>query len=160
MTIPVRATWVFASREGRWVSLHLHLSAPMPTQEQGRSFPTPIEALASAVNADRPDLQAQAAPDGTITVLFSDIEDSSLIAERLGDQKWLELLRGHNKLVRDQLRAHDGFEVKTIGDGFMAVFRSARKAIQCSEQIQRALAGYNEVIPDDALRVRIGIHAG
>ncbi len=70
--------------------------------------------------------------------MFSDIEDSTVLTERLGDQAWQELLRKHNALIREQLQAFDGYEVKTMGDGFMVAFQSARKGLDCAIAIQRA----------------------
>lgn len=120
---------------------------------------TSIYAVASAVQAEQPDLRPHAAPDGTVTLLFTDIEDSTPLNERLGDQRWMELLRDHNALVREQLQAHEGYEVKTEGDGFMVAFSSARRALQCATAIQRAFAQHNETA-DEPVRVRIGLHTG
>ncbi|MEE8346459.1 MAG: AAA family ATPase, partial [Dehalococcoidia bacterium] len=96
---------------------------------------TSIDAVAAAVRTEQPDLRQHAAPDGTVTILFSDIEGSTAITERLGDQRWLELLRQHNAIVREQVAAHEGFEVKAEGDGFMLAFGSARKALACAVDI-------------------------
>ncbi|MEE9285691.1 MAG: AAA family ATPase, partial [Dehalococcoidia bacterium] len=120
---------------------------------------TSIDAVASAVYVDKPDLRQHAAPDGTVTILFSDIEGSTAITERLGDQRWLELLRAHNAIVRTRVAAHDGFEVKSEGDGFMLAFQSARKALECAVDIQRAFAERNESA-EEPIRVRIGLHTG
>jgi class 3 adenylate cyclase len=120
---------------------------------------TSIDAVASAVYVDKPDLRPHAAPDGTVTILFSDIEGSTAMTERLGDQRWLELLRAHNAIVRQQVTAHEGFEVKSEGDGFMLAFQSARKALQCAAEIQRAFADRNESA-DEPIHVRIGLHTG
>ena len=57
---------------------------------------------------EHPDLSAQAAPDGTITLLFSDIEGSTAIAERLGDDRWFKVLQEHNEMVREHVRAQGG----------------------------------------------------
>ena len=81
------------------------------------------------------------------------------INERLGDQRWMELLREHNALVRDQIQSHEGYEVKTEGDGFMIAFGSARKAVQCAIAIQRAFAKRNDDAEEPVL-VRIGLHTG
>src|ERR1700694_5391480 len=70
----------------------LHGSAPLATQAEGDSFPTSIDAVAAAVQLERPDLRGRAAPDGTVTLLFTDIEGSTAINERLGDLRWLDLL--------------------------------------------------------------------
>ncbi|MEE8278444.1 MAG: tetratricopeptide repeat protein, partial [Thermoanaerobaculia bacterium] len=94
---------------------------------------TSIDAVAASVYVDKPDLPpAAVAPDGTVTILFTDIEGSTAMTERLGDQRWLELLREHNAIVREQVAAQEGFEVKAEGDGFMLAFGSARRALQCA----------------------------
>jgi class 3 adenylate cyclase len=108
---------------------------------------TSIDAVAATVYADKPDLRSHAAPDGTVTIMFSDIEGSTAMNERLGDKRWLELLREHNALVREQVKAHGGFEVKSEGDGFMLAFQSARRALQCAIDIQRAFAERNASLP-------------
>ncbi|HLA19051.1 MAG TPA: adenylate/guanylate cyclase domain-containing protein, partial [Dehalococcoidia bacterium] len=120
---------------------------------------TSIDAVAATVYADKPDLRPHAAPDGTVTIMFSDIEGSTAMTERLGDRRFIELLREHNAIVREQLAAHDGFEVKSQGDGFMLAFQSARKALECAVDIQRAFAKRNDSA-DEPIRVRIGLHTG
>ncbi|TML93057.1 MAG: hypothetical protein E6G10_29145, partial [Actinobacteria bacterium] len=72
---------------------------------------TPIERIVSWVEAEQPDLRRASAPDGTVTLLFSDIEGSSRLTERLGDDRWMELLAIHNTIVRAQLDEHGGYEV-------------------------------------------------
>jgi class 3 adenylate cyclase len=121
---------------------------------------TSIDLVASAVEDERPDLSGAAAPDGTVTILFSDIEGSTEMTERLGDRRWLEVLREHNALVRAEVRSHGGFEVKAQGDGFMVAFSSARRALDCAIAIQRGFAGRAEDNADGAIRVRIGMHTG
>ncbi|MDP2674150.1 MAG: protein kinase [Dehalococcoidia bacterium] len=120
---------------------------------------TSIDAVAATVYADKPDLRSHAAPDGTVTIMFSDIEGSTALAERLGDRRFIELLREHNTLVREKLKAHGGFEVKSEGDGFMLAFQSARRALQCAIDIQQALAAHNEMAKEP-VKVRIGLHTG
>jgi class 3 adenylate cyclase len=100
-----------------------------------------IDTVAREVLADQPDLKPHAAPDGTVTIMFSDIEGSTAMTERLGDQRWMEVLREHNAIVREQVKAHGGFEVKSEGDGFMVAFGSARRALESAIAIQRAFAG-------------------
>jgi len=123
-------------------------------------FQTSIDAVAADVQHTQPDLRSHAAPDGTVTMLFTDIEGSTQMTERLGDQRWLSVLREHNRIVREQLAAHGGFEVKSQGDGFMLAFQSARRALHCAVAIQRAFAAYNAQHAEQVLRVRIGLHAG
>jgi class 3 adenylate cyclase len=118
-----------------------------------------IDAVAASVYVDKPDLRSHAAPDGTVTILFSDIEGSTAITERLGDKRWMELLRGHNAIVREQIKQHGGFEVKSEGDGFMLAFQSARRGIECGVDIQRAFAERNKSA-EEPIHVRIGLHTG
>ena len=101
------------------------------------------------------------APDGTVTLLFTDIKDSTAINERLGDKAWDELLSAHDELVRVQIAAFGGYEVKTVGDGFMVAFPSARRALACAIEIQRAMAAANEQRDEgEQLQLRLGLHTG
>ena len=119
-----------------------------------------IDFVAAAVSMERPDLSPHASPEGTVTILFSDIEGSTAANERLGDRRWLEVLRAHNRIVRREVAAQRGFEVKSLGDGFMVAFGSARRAVLCAVAVQRALADYSQSHPDDTVQVRIGLHTG
>ena len=121
---------------------------------------TSVDGVASRVAAERPSLEPGAAPDGTVTILFTDIEGSTALNDRLGDVRWLELLRAHNRIVREQVKACQGFEVKSQGDGFMIAFPSARRAIRCAQAIQDAMARELADHPDGPVRVRIGLHTG
>ncbi|MEA2411693.1 MAG: eukaryotic-like serine/threonine-protein kinase, partial [Thermoleophilaceae bacterium] len=119
-----------------------------------------IDAVASVVEEERPDLRGHTAPDGTVTILFSDIEGSTELNERLGDQRFFDVLREHNEIVRDQVRVHRGFEVKAQGDGFMIAFASPRDGVECSIAIQRALAARIDAGTSEPIRVRMGLHTG
>jgi class 3 adenylate cyclase len=120
---------------------------------------TSIDAVARVVEAEKPDLRTHAAPDGTVTIMFSDIEGSTAMADRLGDKPFMEVLREHNAIVREQIAAFTGFEVKSEGDGFMVAFQSAGKALECAAAIQTSLAKRNENA-SEPVRVRMGLHAG
>jgi class 3 adenylate cyclase len=111
------------------------------------------------VESERPDIRSFASADGTVTILFSDIENSTLMTERLGDERWLEVLRAHNAVFRRHVRSHGGYEVKNQGDGFMLVFPDPRRAVECAAAIQRALAD-TELAESEQVRVRMGLHAG
>jgi class 3 adenylate cyclase len=97
---------------------------------------------------------------GLRTILFTDMEGSTAITQRLGDAKAMELLRTHNALIRDALNAHSGREVKHTGDGIMASFVSASGAVECAIAIQKAFTSHNEQNSDTPIRVRIGLTAG
>jgi class 3 adenylate cyclase len=122
--------------------------------------PTSVHEVASSVGSDRPSLRPAAAPDGTVTILFSDIEGSTALNERLGDVRWLELLRAHHAVVREQVHAHGGFEVKAQGDGFMIAFPSARRAVQCALAIQDSIDSQLGDHAGGPIRLRIGLHTG
>ena len=119
-----------------------------------------IEELAATVDSERPDLLPAAAPDGTVTILFSDVCGSTELNARLGDLRWLEILRIHHAVIREQIAGHGGFEVKAQGDGFMIAFPSARRAVLCALAIPAALDAALAGHPDGPLRVRIGLHTG
>ena len=121
---------------------------------------TSIDDLASALESERPNLHAHAAPDGTVAILFSDIEDSTVLTERLGDQRWLEVLREHNAIFREQVSQHSGFEVKSQGDGFMLAFPDPCDALHCAAGVQRAFSARDRGGDGEMLRVRMGLHTG
>ena len=98
-------------------------------------------------------------PSGAITLLFTDVEGSTDLRTRLGDEAADALLRSHEGLVREQVAKHGGREVKALGDGFLVAFVSPRKAISCAVDIQRALDARNRS-SEGEVRVRIGINAG
>jgi class 3 adenylate cyclase len=98
-------------------------------------------------------------PGGFRTILFTDVEGSTALTQRLGDARARELLRQHERIVREALKSHGGAEVKTMGDGFMASFSSASKALECAIAMQRAFAERNESA-EEPIRVRIGLNAG
>ena len=87
------------------------------------------------------------------TLVMTDIVDSTATASRLGDNTWKQLMAEHNRLVRSRLERYLGKEVNTTGDGFLAMFASARGAIRCAMSIRDATAGIG-------LPVRIGVHTG
>lgn len=154
-----RLTAVLERRGDTWLIAQFHLSLPYHEQSEGESWPTAIDAVAASVQAERPDLRSHSAPDGTVTILFSDIEGSTEMTERLGDLKWLDVLRAHNAIVREQVADHGGFEVKSEGDGFMLAFQSARRGVQCAIAMQRAFARHGETAAEP-FRVRMGLHTG
>jgi len=97
------------------------------------------------------------------TVLFTDLAGSTSMMQRLGDAKAREVLREHERIVREALRAHGGTEVKTMGDGFMASFSSATRALECAIAMQRGFAEYNAGVGAQGLaplHIRIGLNAG
>jgi class 3 adenylate cyclase len=115
--------------------------------------------VASAMSGAR-DFSVQAASQGMVVLMFSDVVDSSSIYESLGDLRAHEVIRAHNEILRQQIAAHHGVEVKALGDSFMVAFSSARRAALCAVATQRSFAAYSEAHQDQPLRVRIGLHVG
>lgn len=95
-----------------------------------------------------------ATPDGRVTLLFTDIVGSTERLAELGEAHWLEALRAHNALVREQVHDHGGAEVKFTGDGWMVAFADPRQAVRCAVGIQRGLAD------SGGFAVRAGVHLG
>jgi class 3 adenylate cyclase len=119
-----------------------------------------IDAVAGDVREEWPTLRSQVAPEGTVTIFFSDLEGFTSLNERLGDFRAQEVLREHYRIVRQELLNHRGFEVKVHGDGFMVAFDSAARGLRCARAIQQAQAAWNREHPDVAVRVRMGLHTG
>lgn len=106
---------------------------------------------------DRADLLSS---DATVTIVFTDIVGSTSMTERLGDRRAQELLRIHNEIVRRNTAENGGVEVKSMGDGFMLTFQSARRAVAATIGIQRELAEYNSEHPEAPILVRSGMSVG
>jgi class 3 adenylate cyclase len=126
----------------------------------GVDVTTSIDEMVSALEEEQPDMRAHMAPDGTVAILFSDIEDSTVLTERLGDERWLQLLREHNAIFREQVSRHEGYEVKSQGDGFMLAFPDPCEALECAIDVQRAFAERERDASSEPLRVRMGLHTG
>jgi class 3 adenylate cyclase len=95
------------------------------------------------------------ARQGTIlvTLLFTDIVGSTVLAERLGDRRWRELLARHHRLVREQLKSFGGRELDTAGDGFFASFARPADGIRCACAISDGVRGLG-------IEIRAGLHIG
>lgn len=94
------------------------------------------------------------------TVMFTDLKDSTAMTNRLGDAKAMEILRIHDRMIKNAVDAFHGREVKHTGDGLMISFCSATDAVGCAVAIQRSFAEYNAGNPEVELHVRIGLSAG
>src|SRR5436309_467018 len=91
-------------------------------------------------------------PSGTVTLLFTDIEGSTLLLHELGE-RYAEVLAEHRRVVREAFSRHGGIEVDTQGDAFFVAFARASDAVLAAGEAQDTLA-------DGPVRVRIGIHTG
>jgi len=95
-------------------------------------------------------------PSAFRTTLFTDLVGHTEMMSRLGDERGRDVLREHERITREVLKANGGTEVKTMGDGFMASFGSVTKAVECAIALQRAFAERE----GEPLSVRVGLNAG
>jgi len=150
----LRATVVLVLEAGAWRVVQWHTSAPSPNvQTFGVELTTTLDELLTSVSEDDVALDALAKSEGTMTLVFTDIVDSTILAEQIGDVGWLSLVKNHESDIRRYTAAHGGMVVKMLGDGSMLAFSSARAAVRTALEIQQAAAG-------EQYAVRIGIHAG
>jgi class 3 adenylate cyclase len=98
--------------------------------------------------------------DALRVLMFTDMVGSTALLQELGDQRAQELLRAHNRMIRDQLARNGGTEIKHTGDGMLASFGGAAPAIECALAIQAAFATGDHLLAARPVRVRIGINAG
>lgn len=96
---------------------------------------------------------------GRRSIMFTDIVGSTEMTARLGDKLATELIRAHDSIVRRSLAAHGGREVKHTGDGIMASFPDATRAVDCAVKIQRELQHFN-MHAEEPIHVRIGLDSG
>jgi class 3 adenylate cyclase len=119
-----------------------------------------IDVITASVTLDRPNLGAHAADDGQVTLCFSDVVDYTVMTERLGDARTHEILRSHNELLRRELVAHGGTEVKSEGDGFMLAFSDCVQAVRFAIAFRDAVDGHAWPADAGRIRVHVAIHRG
>lgn len=154
---PLRLTVVVHEEGAYWRIVNWHLSMPVVNEEVfGTPLTTTVDEILTMVQGDAPPLSAMAS-DGSITIVFTDIEGSVALMESLGEQRWLELLAWHNGIVQQQIAVFGGSVVKSQGDGFMLAFPAIGAAAACAVAIQRSLSSGWEGVP---VFVRIGVHFG
>lgn len=156
--MPARMTLILHVEGLAWKIVQFHFSFGIENELTfGKVYTTNLDAMAESVSAERPDFSGVAAPDGTVTIVFTDIEASTEINERLGDRRWLDLLRWHDGVVRGVAGELGGTVVKSQGDGYMLAFRSASQALDFCLAVQEATrSGFD----GEMVRVRIGVNAG
>ena len=113
-----------------------------------------VDASAVTVRARPPQVS------GVVTVLFTDLENSTATRVRVGDMKAQEILRAHNAIVREALSRNRGKEIKHTGDGIMASFPVVSGALSCAIAIQQSVKSHVQAHPESPLEVYIGLNAG
>ena len=125
-----------------------------------------VEAVVRAVTPENDTVEPSAdgsyllSSEATATIMFTDIVGSTPLIERLGDRKAGHLLGMHNSIIDRHTKANGGVVVKSMGDGLMLTFPSARRGVACAVDGQRALAAFNEEHPQAPLAVRMGLSVG
>ena len=104
------------------------------------------------------DRRMPALPAGTVTFVFTDIEDSTELLKRLGDG-YPEVLSTHRRIIRGAFSSHDGIEIDTQGDAFFFAFPRARDAVAAAVEAQRAHTAADWP-GGETVRVRMGLHTG
>ncbi|MEK6719327.1 MAG: adenylate/guanylate cyclase domain-containing protein [Chloroflexota bacterium] len=159
-TFEARGTFVLRLERGEWKIVQAHWSIPRANLEVlGRELTVSLEQLESSIQREQPDLSKTLAADGTVTIAFTDIVDSTVLTARLGDHAWLGIVQRHNAVIEGVTATHGGTVVETQGDGSMLAFASARRAVACAQAIQHEIAStFADASPP--IRVRIGLHTG
>ncbi len=138
----------------------VHNSVIVPASVSEKETSASLAAIVASVDDDFGDFRAQTSPDGMMTIIFTDIVGSTEMLERLGEERWLELIQTHNRLVSECVEAHEGTVVKSQGDGFMLAFSHSSVALRCAANLQRAMGRHDRDNPDSPLPIRVGMHTG
>lgn len=156
--VPFRFTFVFVLEDGVWRVVQNHNSIAVANPDAvGVKLTKGLEALLGEMG-DKAETDIRASfSEGMVTVMFTDIEDSTSWNARLGDAGWASVISWHDSMVRRIIESHSGSVVKTLGDGAMVVFESTRAAAHAANDIQGALAAAKD---QPEIRVRIGLHVG
>ena len=152
--MPLRTTALFRLEAGAWRIVHYHNSFPTPNQQIfGIDLTTTLEELVTSVLDEPSPFFSSAGSEGTMTLVFTDIVDSTVLAESIGDTAWAETVGSHETSIRSLTAIHGGRVIKFLGDGSMLAFESARAAVRAAVDIQKATT-------DSPFAIRIGIHTG
>ena len=151
----LRNTSVFAMEDGVWKVVQSHTSIGVPDEETfGDELAEGLKALVESLGTSGAEEIAEiAGTSGTVTLMFTDIEDSTRLGQQRGDSVWSKDIQSHFEAVSNIVEENGGQVIKTLGDGTMAAFPTARNAADAAIGIER-------MGTDDELRVRIGIHTG
>ena len=102
----------------------------------------------------------QEVPEGTVTVLFTDLVESTQLNQQLGDDRAREIGRDVEEMARHAVAANRGALIKEMGDGLMAAFASARRAVAAAREMQLQMRQLHRSGLDATVEMRIGLHTG
>jgi len=151
----LRSTITFVIEDSSWKAVQVHTSVGVPDEETyGNEMAAGLAALVDSLTAGSVEaITAVGGGSGTVTLMFTDIQDSTLLGQQRGDSIWTKDIQTHFDAVLKVVEANAGTVIKTLGDGTMAAFPTARNAADAAVEIERSGT-------DSELRVRIGIHTG
>lgn len=151
---PLRVTAVFLLEAGVWKIILWNTSIARSNLELfDIELTTTLNDLLDSVSEDSAAIGSIGGTGEIVTLVFTDVVDSTVLAARMGDTDWAELMASYEKAIHEITERHQGRVVKTLGDGSMLAFSSAREAVRASIDVQRAFGGYDFVL-------RVGIHSG
>ena len=141
---------------GRFLADHIPGAeyVELPGADTAPFFAGDFDAVVDQIEEFLTGIKAHAVPERTLaTVMFTDIVDSTQHAARLGDERWLELLREHDRLTREYLDRYRGTEIQTTGDGFKVIFDGPTRAVTCAAELRQAVESLG-------IEIRAGLHTG
>ena len=148
---------------GRVVNKMVEAATRAREQGVGRMLLGSLEDFTRWATEQRAAIGRMAADDGTVTIMFSDIEGSTALNASLGDTRWVRVLAAHDELVETYVEKYRGLIVKTQGDGHMVVFTTPQLALRAALDIQRAFGAkwnHSRELRRTPIKVRIGLHTG
>jgi pilus assembly protein CpaF len=98
--------------------------------------------------------------EGTVTIMFTDVEGSTRLLSTRGFTESHEIMRAYETIIDEKVAEHAGRRIKGLGDGFMISFGSVRHGVECALDIQRSIAVYSKQNPERKVKVRIGLNTG
>jgi class 3 adenylate cyclase len=153
----VRMTVVVQEDGAFWRAVQMQLAFTVTNEEAvGMELTTAVDELLLQVQDQAPPAAGMSV-DGSVSIMFTDLEGSTALMESLGEERWLELLAWHDSVVKQQTAVFGGTVVKGQGDGFMLAFPASGSAAASAMAIQRSLADGWAGVPIPA---RMGLHTG
>ncbi len=98
--------------------------------------------------------------EGTVTIMFTDVEGSTRLLSTRGFTESHEIMRAYEEIIEEKVAEHAGRRIKGLGDGLMISFGSVRHGVECALEIQKAISEYSKQNPERKIRVRIGLNTG
>jgi class 3 adenylate cyclase len=152
-SVRFRNTFIFHLERDVWRIVHIHNSNPKPNIESMGYTSRSIEELAASARSGKLDL----GQTGIASVMFTDIVDSTALAAAMGDAAWSQTIQRHLGKISGVITDHGGRMVKSLGDGTLSSFASARAALAAAQAIQQMMQSEQT---EPRLILRIGIHTG